>query len=497
MENGYIVTTSNDTDAHGLETLEWADLQAANFSFNKPFCLRLADGQFILFNEVVRVLPKKRMVAFGTWQGKQIAAKLFFDLKSAKRNAEKDVTGIKSLQKNKIPTPELLYEGKSLDQCVYVLIFERILDAANLGDVWQNRISMEDVLPALQSVIIEIATQHVLGLLQHDLHLRNFLLTEKTIYTLDGAQIELFPFLLSKKISINNLALFLSQLGINMESYQEQLFKYYAQARGWSLKPEDTVELFRLIKKWNDIRWNKFEKKAYRDSSDFVSVNTWTSVGMVNRHFEGEEFSKLIADPESAFTQRSTKILKSGRSSTVVKVTLDQHDYVVKRYNMKNIWHRLRRCLRPTRASSCWRLAQKLYLFNVPTAMPVAFIEQRILCIRGKSYYITQYVPGEHAGEWFFHHFSKPEKIDMMIKRISLLLKSVAKVEITHGDLKITNILVNDNDEPCLIDLDGAAEHLSLSSLRKEWKKELNRFLQNFDTNPAILKKFEVELEKW
>ena len=48
-----------------------------------------------------------------------------------------------------------------------------------------------------------------------------------------------------------------------------------------------------------------------------------------------------------------------------------------------------------------------------------------------------------------------------------------------------------------MIDLDGATEHFSLSKLRKEWKKELQRFLQNFQSNPVVLKKFEVELEKW
>jgi RIO-like serine/threonine protein kinase len=84
-----------------------------------------------------------------------------------------------------------------------------------------------------------------------------------------------------------------------------------------------------------------------------------------------------------------------------------------------------------------------------------------------------------------------------MIKRISLLLKSVAKVEITHGDLKITNILVNSAEQPVLIDLDGATEHISLSGLRTAWQKELARFLLNFNSNPVLRKKFEAELKQW
>ena len=78
----------------------------------------------------------------------------------------------------------------------------------------------------------------------------------------------------------------------------------------------------------------------------------------------------------------------------------------------------------------------------------------------------------------FNRNVVKPEKIQNMVKRISLLLKNVAKVEITHGDLKITNILINAAEQPVLIDLDGAAEHGSLSRLRKAWQNELARFWQ-------------------
>lgn len=491
------MTTANNNDTHGLDTLTWADLYAVNFDYNKPFCLRFSDSQNFFSEQVVRIVPKRRMVAFGTWHDKKVVAKFFFDAKHAKRHMEKDIAGIKSLQKNKIPTAELLYEGVTNDRRVYVLIFERIMDSKNLEDIWRAKQNTDEVLPVLKSVIIEIATQHVLGLIQHDLHLKNFLLTDKTIFTLDGAQIAVHPHLLAKHLSMNNLALFLSQLGVDAEGYQEILFKHYADARGWALKKEDFIDLFIMIKKWNDLRWTKFEKKVFRNSTQFARINQWRSFGIYERRYEGPDLRNFMTNPESAFNNLSAKILKAGNSATVIKLRMDDRDYVVKRYNLKDTWHRLRRCLRQTRAATSWRLAQKLNLFEIPTARPVAFIENRMLGFRGTSYYVTEYVSGEHAGDYFFRNYMRSEKIANMIKRISMLLKSVAKVEITHGDLKITNILVSSAEQPVLIDLDGAAEHMSLSGLRKAWQKELSRFLLNFNSNPVLRKQFEAELERW
>ncbi len=495
MANNYIVTSaSNPQQIDGFINLKWEDLYAASFAFNTPFHLTLSDHQLFLAERVVRVIPKRRMVVFGTWQGRRVAAKLFFAPKYAKKQMEKDIAGINLLKKNKIPTPELYYQGNTPDKKVYVLIFERIVDAKNLEEIWRNKKSIDEVLPVLQSVVIEVATQHVLGLMQQDLHMRNFLLNDSTIYTLDGAQIEQAPELLSKKISMNNLALFLSQLGVDSDGYQEKLYKHYAEARGWTVKQEDVTELFMLIKKWNDVRWKKYAKKVFRESSEYVHLHHWQALSVYHRRYEGPEFIQFLSHPDSAFRHPTSKLLKRGRSATVVKVTLDSREYVVKRYNMKNMWHRLRRCLRATRAVKSWRLAQKLSLFDIPTAKPVAFIEYRVLGLRGKSYYVTEYVRGDHAGDYFDHHRHHDEKIASMVKRISTLLKNVAKLEITHGDLKITNILIDEHEQPVLIDLDGAAEHLTLSGLRKAWRKEINRFLDNFHYQRPIRDKFEAEL---
>ncbi|HLB41515.1 MAG TPA: lipopolysaccharide kinase InaA family protein [Gammaproteobacteria bacterium] len=467
----------------------WHDLHHADFSFNRPFVIRLEDDQVLYVEHVIRIIPRKRMVAFGHWQDQAVVAKLFFDPSYAKQHAEKDAAGINILQANKIPTPLLLYQGASEDRRIFILLFEKIVEAKNLATLWKNKKNTDEMLPLLKSVIIELATQHVLGILQHDMHLKNFLLADNRIYILDGAKIEITSPLLSKNPSTINLARFLAQLGIGVETYQKQLFRYYAQLRGWRLKDEDFNELFYLINKRNNERWQQFEKKIFRDSSDFSRFHHQQMSGMYDRSYHSAELMRVLKNPDAIFDQTTTKILKAGRSATVAKVILGDHTLVIKRYNMKNVWHRLRRLFRLTRAYLSWRLTQKFILFGITTAKPVAFIENRHFGLHGKSYFITEFVSGENAGN-FFKQTPTEEESNSMIMQISSLLKNIAKLEMTHGDLKITNILIDAYQRPVLIDLDGAIEHLTLSSLHNTFKKEIKRFLNNFDNQLVLKEKF-------
>jgi tRNA A-37 threonylcarbamoyl transferase component Bud32 len=470
--------------------LTWDDLHQADLNFNTPFTLQLTGGQSFAGIKVVRMVTNRRMVVLGMWQGRPAVAKLFFDPHRAKRHMEKDLVGIKILQKNKIPTPGLYYEGTCLNKKIYVLIFERVLNSQGLDEIWQNKPSIKSILPTLKSIAIELATQHVLGVKQNDLHFKNFLLRDQTIYTLDGGGVCQLVGPLNAKESIENVALFLSQLGVSVEHYQDELFKHYAEARSWLLKKEDITGLFHAISTWNKLRWRRFSKKIVRDSSNFAYFKHKNKSGMVDRQYASKEILALLENPDRAFFHETAQLLKVGGSSTVVKVEINGQALVIKRYNTKSIRHFLRRLFRKTRAFNAWRLAQKLSMFGTKTAAPIAFIEERYVGLPIRSYYITEYVSNINADDYFTNHFRQEDKIAIMVDRIARLLNSLTKLAISHGDLKITNILIDENEQPVLIDLDGAKEHSSVFSLARARKKEIARFLKNFLEKPSIQQQF-------
>lgn len=467
-----------------------------SFGFNSPFAVLLSDGESIMVNEVIRLIPRKRLVAFGIWQDKDVVVKFFYSKSKAKRHIDKEVNGIHILQNNKIPTPKLYHQGVSADGSIHILIFERILNAKNVDLLWKNRKDIESVRPYFQALIIEIATQHVLGVLQKDLHLKNFLIGHKIIYTLDGADIETYPHLLSKAMSMDNLALFLAQLGVGTHIFQEKLFRYYAKSRGWLLKKSDLIELFLTIKKWDQLRWREYSKKIFRQCSDFSVIDTPSTFSVYDRTVESKECLGFIHNPDRIFKDPVTVPLKLGRSSTVVRTRLNGSEVVVKRYNFKNNWHRLRRLFRTTRAKHCWQVAQKMQLFGVKTAKPIAFIEKKWLGFTYQSYYVTEYVAGESALDWLIQHEKNPDHLYMMIEKILNLIKNFSKLQMTHGDLKITNILIDQDDNPVLIDLDGAISHISIASLRHAFKKEMKRFLENFKDYPQLEAKIKAVIHQ-
>jgi tRNA A-37 threonylcarbamoyl transferase component Bud32 len=154
------------------------------------------------------------------------------------------------------------------------------------------------------------------------------------------------------------------------------------------------------------------------------------------------------------------------------------------------MWHQLRRSVRATRAAKSWELAHKLNMFGVPTARPVAFIEKKLLGMRSQSYFISEYVSSEHIGEYFNRQRKDEVKTAVMIEKTANLLKLLQKLQMTHGDLKMTNILVNANEQPVLIDLDGAAEYFSMTALQRAWQRETDRLLRNFEDKPDLQEKF-------
>lgn len=487
-----MVTTYTENNLN--QTITFKSLYRADRTIKVPFNIVLDDhNEPLTCEHIIRILPKNRLLAFGKWGEKEVAIKLFYENRKAKEHARRDAFGIESLMQYNVPTAKLLYKGFIENGKIHILIFEKINQAISLEKLWRNKERLADIEGLLKAVTIELATQHVLGILQRDLHLNNFLVTEKNIYTLDGGQIDCFDYPLEKKISMDYLALFLVQLGVGEEQLQNQLFDTYTQSRGWIVKPADSKTFKKLLIQQAATRLQKFKKKIFRNCSQFQRIDKYNKTIIYDKSYDSMEFRHLLKNPDVYINHPNAQFLKKGGSSTVVKVVIDEKPFVIKRYNYKDIWQWLRRMLSMSRAKRSWRISQQFYSSGLLTPMPVAFIENHFMGLLGKSYFIMEYVEGLHLSDYFKLHKNNIIQCERMVVDSLALLRNMLKLRITQGDLKMTNILVY-KEKPYIIDFDGAKEHIYTFRLHRAFKNELKRFFKNWENHPEIFALYSKEM---
>jgi tRNA A-37 threonylcarbamoyl transferase component Bud32 len=189
----------------------------------------------------------------------------------------------------------------------------------------------------------------------------------------------------------------------------------------------------------------------------------------------------FLANPDKVLDDLKRGVLKNGRGSTVGRIRIDDHDLVVKRYNIKGLWHALKRCARATRAARSWSNAHRLLALNISTPRPVSLLERRFGPLRGTAYFINEYVEGPRATDFF-----KAGDLNLqrtVALRMMEVLEKLKTAMISHGDMKATNIIIH-REEPLLVDLDAMRAHSRGRSFESAHRKDVRRFQKNWADMP-------------
>lgn len=182
------------------------------------------------------------------------------------------------------------------------------------------------------------------------------------------------------------------------------------------------------------------------------------------------------------------RTLKHDGTTTVAAVTQDGRSWVIKRYNTKNRWHAFRRLFQASRALNCWNAASRLREAGIDTPRPVAALEERRLgLLRGRSYLVCELVRGETLNE-VLRREGAGDARQRLVAKASEIVRRLGDAGIVHGDLKATNFIVSDN-RIYLADLDAARPE-SGRRLAAGLRKDLRRFLKNWEDQPELLRAF-------
>jgi tRNA A-37 threonylcarbamoyl transferase component Bud32 len=212
---------------------------------------------------------------------------------------------------------------------------------------------------------------------------------------------------------------------------------------------------------------------------------------LFNPHYDSPALQACLSSPDTLLNAQHTRFLKQDNTTTLGIVFIDHHEIVIKRYNIKNFLHAIKRALTPSRASTCWKYAHALLKAGILTPTPVAMIEKRFGPFRSTAYFLNEFVQGEHLTEYFTNTQHSDEQKKRVAKNIVILLKKLGTLGFVHGDVKPENFILVD-EQPVLIDLDSMRMYPRRGwFFQQEHQKDLKRFMKNWVGHPAINQLFE------
>ncbi|MEC8300013.1 MAG: lipopolysaccharide core heptose(I) kinase RfaP [Pseudomonadota bacterium] len=461
-------------------------LKSSGRKIDLPFSMILhgpnSERMRFRITEVLRILPRKRLVLRGYLREESVILKIFFG-PFAERRFSKEIKGLEAIKKSGVASPHILRTGVSPLGSGKVIVFRLLKESLSLEAAIESVSSSRERTALLFRMMEILARLHNFGLDQRDSHPENFLISDGKIFVIDGQQIyRQDRGYLDRSPSLKSLALFFSHIKKINESEIIESTRHYLSCRDKHFKESQNKIIFNYVKRFRQKNLKKYMKKVFRDCSE-VSVNkSFFRFTAIARTHKTPTMLRLINNLDFEI-DRGIK-LKEGNTNTVSLIITTMGPFVVKRYNMKTILHRISRLFRRTRASRSWRYGHLLTSLRIKTPYPIALIEERFGLLRGKAYLITEYCSGYPAERLIGKKEFGKEPLFIVN-----LLKALFDNQLVHGDLKSQNFLIED-DSACIIDLDSTFEVRKTKNHRIHIRKEIARFFKNWENHPKLRNTF-------
>lgn len=474
-----------------------SELKTAGRTPELPMSLTLADAAGsaeLQLLTLLRVLPGQRYVGAGVWRGRTVLAKLLVGDKAA-RHFQRELAGVRLLAEQGLTTPLLLADGLQDGEGGW-LLFEFLEQAPSLGDAWNAVKQLPPLADEQQAVLGEalsaIARQHAKGLWQEDLHLDNLLRHKGQLYLIDGAGIraEQAGTPLSRQKVLENLGVFFAQLPRSFEPFTEELLVHYLLSNAEHGLPMEALQ--KQIDKVRSWRLKDFMSKTVRDCSLF-SVEDSASVFRAIRREEEPAMLPVLSQADALLDKGH--LYKTGGAASVGRVEVDGRQLVIKRYNIKNFSHWLKRFWRPSRAWHSWREGNRLMFLGIATPKPLAVQEKRFLGLRSKAWLVTEFIDGPDIIERFAPYVENGDAPEVELLALDRLFAQLIQARISHGDFKGHNLFWH-VDRWAMIDLDAMQQHSSQSSFAAAYARDRARFMRNWPTQSALHQLLEQRLPK-
>lgn len=192
---------------------------------------------------------------------------------------------------------------------------------------------------------------------------------------------------------------------------------------------------------------------------------------------------------ESQVNSANAVAMKDDAAAKVVAVPFGTSRLVIKQYNPKSWQKAVSRSVRKSKAKKSWDNARYLSLIGCKTVNPVALIQDRLGFLVVRSFFVSEYIPGLEAGEYFNAPDRKADELYETAEKVVESLLAFHLCGISVRDTKDTNALITSR-EVFWVDLD-AVEMPKLQIIAKRQRiKDWQVFFYSWRHNEKVLRIF-------
>ena len=224
-----------------------------------------------------------------------------------------------------------------------------------------------------------------------------------------------------------------------------------------------------------ESRADFWRRRDQRGPAKYNRINEFRSLGVrafAVPELPAEFVRRVMANPDGVFDSHVVAMWKQGRSTRVAAVDMPAIRHadplVFKQYFFKG-WHEsLSTVLRPNQAERAWNHGAALLLRELPTPRPLMLVHKTVAGLPVTSYLLCERVPGamglcDYLEDRLAATSDLKEQrriIEGVVDETARLLRTLHARQVTHRDLKASNVLAEPTDDPAkpklwLIDLDG------------------------------------------
>lgn len=429
----------------------------------------------------LRILPGRREVHEGIWleTGEHIVSKCYLPHPKMQRDWKREWQGLLQLRKLELPAPVPLFTAKDLNSGALWVAMRYIEGAEPIKSILPQLGSGRGALMGQLAQVL--AQMQEAGARQTDQHIGNWVFDGSQVYLLDAGTVRFRGKALSAAERINDLA----TLSATLDMASQDAFCDATCHKSFADR------LPNLVIRKQRKRLKKHYKKTRRDCTEYKRQDGPEHKG-VSSNKANQNLVKAFFDSPETFMEQGTR-LKSGNTCTVQEFEYEERSYVLKRYNLKPLPTRLRRCMKESRAMKSWSNAWCLLTAHIPTARPVAVYEEQRGALPGRSYLLMEAVEGQLLTERMAL-IEDPAEVIRIVDSVAGVWRALANIRAVHKDMKASNWIIDNESEAVIFDLDALELGLPTPLFLRGHKKDFRRFMKNWSGNTMLEQQFRKKL---